>query len=110
MTDHERWEARRVAEMEERKGKRLEHEAGLRINVIIRTLAAETTAILYFGRFGHIDYILTLPIGKKVVHQIFIKYFRIQSAERPLAEANPLYGVRRSNPPVVVKPSRSLPP
>ena len=45
MTDHERWEARRVAEMEECKGKRLEHEAGLRINVIIRTLAAETTAI-----------------------------------------------------------------
>ena len=101
MTDHERWEARRVAKVEERQGKRLEHEAGLRINVIIRTLAAETTAILYFGRFGHIDYFFTLSIGKKEGHQIFIKYFKMESAERALAEADPLYGARRSNPPVV---------
>ena len=101
MTDHERWEARRVAEMEERKGKRLEHEAGLRINVIIRPPTAERTAILYFGRSGDIDYFFTLPISKKGVHQIFIKYFRIEITERALAEADPLYGVRRSNPSVV---------
>ena len=101
MTDHEKWEARRVAEMRERQGKRLEHEEGLRIHLIIRTLAAKTTAILYFGRFGHINYFLTLPVDRNGVYQIFIKYFRVESADRELTEADSLYGVRRSNPPVV---------
>ena len=103
MTDHERWEARRVAEMRERQGKRLEHEEGLRINIIIRTIYVEVIAVLYFARFGHIDYFDTLPVGHKGAHQIFIKYFRVESAERALAEADTLYGARRSNPPVVGK-------
>ena len=101
ITGHEEWEARRVAEMRERRGKRLEHEEGLRINIMIRTIYVEATAVLYFARFGHIDYFQTLPVGHKGAHQIFIKYFRIESAERALAEADPLYGARRSNPPVV---------
>ena len=103
ITGHEEWEARRVAEMRERRGKRLEHEEGLRINIMIRTIYVEATAVLYFARFGHIDYFQTLPVGHKGAHQIFIKYFRIESAERALAEADPLYGARRSNPPVVGK-------
>ena len=99
----ELWEERRLAELEERirQGKRMEHADGLRINILIRIKAAETTALMYFCKFGHVDYYQTIPIGNRGVHQIFIKYFRKESVDRALKEADPCYGVRRSNPPVV---------
>ena len=55
----------------------------------------------YFCQFGHIDYCQTLPVGHRGVHQIYIKYFRPESVDRAIENADPRYGVRRSNPPVI---------
>ena len=73
----------------------------MRINIIIRTTTAETTALLYFFQFDDIDYFLTIAVGTKGAHQIYIKYFSQESAEAALAKADPRYGTRRSNPPIV---------